>query len=88
MTKEELVDLITNAIEVNPSVIEKRSTYPVYIEKYPNWNQRWNGNVMLNNNNSTKIMTRDTSISSEYNNISTNLLSVSHDDLINMCNNI
>ena len=37
LSKEELVDLIKNAIEINPTIVEKRSSYPVYVEKYSRW---------------------------------------------------
>lgn len=41
LSKEDLVYLLQSVVEINPKVVEKWSSYPVYIEKYPNWNKRW-----------------------------------------------
>jgi len=37
LDKKELIKLITEAIEIEPKIIERRSSYPVYVEKYPQW---------------------------------------------------
>lgn len=34
LDKRELIELITNAVETNPTVIERWNSYPVYIDKF------------------------------------------------------
>lgn len=33
LDKKELIKLITEAVEINPTVIERRNSYPVYIDR-------------------------------------------------------
>jgi len=42
-------ELITQAVEIDPKVIERWRCHPVYVDKYLRWNQYWYGNTMLLN---------------------------------------
>jgi len=40
LDKKELIKLILEAVEINPTIIDRWTSYPVYIEKYkPYYNQ-------------------------------------------------